>query len=194
LYLGYFDGACEPVNPGGVATYGYLLLSPGDKVALGMGLASEPSENSTANLAECVGLLRLLEHALSAGIRRIIVRGDNQVVIGLLRVHSVAPSDPLKPLYDRVLRLKSEFVSVDAQWVPRELNGYADALTHRAYVEYLDAHPEARRRFERHFAPPWLVSMLGPKSYRYMGEYEARRLIAREHKKTQSPVAQRTTQ
>ena len=29
MILGYFDGLCEPKNPGGIATFGYVIFLDG---------------------------------------------------------------------------------------------------------------------------------------------------------------------
>ncbi|MEM2188719.1 MAG: hypothetical protein QXT16_08485 [Candidatus Caldarchaeum sp.] len=37
----YYDGACEPWNPKGVATYGFVIYKNGVKIGEGKGLAAE---------------------------------------------------------------------------------------------------------------------------------------------------------
>lgn len=49
----YYDGACEPRNPRGVATYGFVIYKDGVKIGEGKGLAAEPwSEGASNNVAE----------------------------------------------------------------------------------------------------------------------------------------------
>jgi len=58
----FFDGLCEPVNPGGVACYGFVIYRKSSaselKVFEGCGLAAEPGPDSTHNVAEYTGIIR----------------------------------------------------------------------------------------------------------------------------------------
>ncbi|MFA5862593.1 MAG: DUF3378 domain-containing protein, partial [Candidatus Thermoplasmatota archaeon] len=51
-YVINFDGLCDPVNPGGVATFGFVVRHHGRIVHEGHGLASPPRPTSTNNVAE----------------------------------------------------------------------------------------------------------------------------------------------
>ena len=53
----HFDGACEPVNPGGIATYGWVLAVAGVSAATGHGVAAE-GPGATNNLAAGCGACR----------------------------------------------------------------------------------------------------------------------------------------
>ncbi|WP_243665646.1 ribonuclease HI [Vulcanisaeta sp. JCM 16159] len=106
--VAYFDGACEPRNPGGVGTYGFVIYgNEGNVVHEDYGIACEPSPNCTNNVAEYTGLIRALEWLLGNGFggSRITVRGDSQLVIRqLMGVYSVR-AEHLRPLHDRALEL-----------------------------------------------------------------------------------------
>jgi dTDP-4-dehydrorhamnose reductase len=63
--VAYFDGLCEP-NPGGVATYGFVVKKDGKKVHEGHGLAGTPkTPQATNNVAEYTGLIKALEWFLA---------------------------------------------------------------------------------------------------------------------------------
>ena len=49
----YFDGSCGPVNPGGNASYGWLLFQDSIEIARGSGVEACGPE-ATNNVAECV--------------------------------------------------------------------------------------------------------------------------------------------
>jgi len=78
----YFDGACEPVNPGGVGTWGFVLKDDdGDVIDAGHGVVGE-GEGITNNVAE----YHALGHGLKAMAQRSIVEhltiyGDSKLVV-----------------------------------------------------------------------------------------------------------------
>ncbi len=60
----YFDGLCRPKNPGGVATYGYLIYQDGKKVKSGYGMIGSGAlsqyipENQTADWLLFSGVIK----------------------------------------------------------------------------------------------------------------------------------------
>lgn len=135
----YFDGLCEPKNPGGVATFGFVVHRDGKTVHEGHGLAATPySEGATNNVAEYTGVLKALEWFLLQGLEkeRINVRGDSELVIKQLKGEYKVKSPLLAPLYRKLKEMASKFPSLTFEWVPRERNREADRLTNLAYADY----------------------------------------------------------
>lgn len=148
----YFDGLCEPINPGGVATFGFVAYERRKKVQEGFGLvgAGMLGDNVSNNVAEYTGIIRGMESLLAAGYcGRVVVKGDSQLAIRqLLGLYSVrAPR--LMPLHNRVLDLARGFKSVKYEWIPRELNEVADALSRRALEEFLSKNLEGYLEYYR---------------------------------------------
>ena len=80
----YFDGLCLPKNPGGVATYGFLVKRGTKTIHEEGGLAAAPyTPVATNNVAEYTGVLKALEWALANGMssETITVRGDSELVV-----------------------------------------------------------------------------------------------------------------
>lgn len=77
----HFDGACWP-NPGGTATFGWILLSPfGAEVASGNGVAATGSD-ATNNVAEYSALLAGLRSVVDMDPEApLVIRGDSKLVI-----------------------------------------------------------------------------------------------------------------
>ncbi len=131
--IGYFDGLCEPKNPGGIATYGYVIYDDSVKVKEGYGLAAEPfSPSSTNNVAEYTGVLCLLTEMKRLNAQSPEIRGDSQLVIRQLSGEYKVKSERIKKLYERALEIASE-INATFVWVPREMNKEADSLTRKAY-------------------------------------------------------------
>ncbi|BCS91930.1 Ribonuclease HI [Metallosphaera sp. J1] len=135
--LGKFDGLCEPKNPGGIATFGYVIYIDGN-VLEGMGLASEPwSPDSTNNVAEYTGLICLLSKMLSLGVTEARIEGDSQLVIRQLKGEYSVKSKRIIPLFNKAKELLSKFSSVEIVWIPREENKDADKMTRIALEKAL---------------------------------------------------------
>jgi ribonuclease HI len=148
----YFDGLCQPINPGGIACYAFLIRRNGKIVYSDSGLAREPfSDDSTNNVAEYVALARALEWLIQNNLlsERIEIRSDSQLVVNQLMGSYKVRAKRIIPLYKKVLQLKSEFRDVHIQWVPREMNREADVLTNKAYNRALQEKPEYFARVKK---------------------------------------------
>ena len=143
----HFDGACQPPKGPGVATFGFTVEGEGLDFEE-RGLATRPySEHSTNNVAEYVAAIRALEWLRGQGYRgTVIASGDSQLVIRQMRGEYRVRTEHLQDYQTWLARLAGEFAAVEWQWIPREQNARADALSKRALEE---ARPEARRMRER---------------------------------------------
>ncbi|AWR97172.1 reverse transcriptase-like protein [Acidianus sulfidivorans JP7] len=131
--IGFFDGLCEPKNPGGIATFGYVIIV-GDKKIFGYGLAEKPwSANATNNVAEYMGVYCLINKLLSLNIMEATIYGDSQLVIRQLNNEYKIKSPRLIPIFNKIMELKSKFNLLEFKWVPREKNKEADKMTRIAY-------------------------------------------------------------
>ena len=145
----HFDGLCLPKNPGGVATYGFVAKRGTATIHEEGGLAAAPySPDATNNVAEYTGVLKALEWALSNGlsVETVHVRGDSELVIKQLKGEYKVKSPSIVALFKRVRELITQFPSISFQWVPREKNREADALTNRAYAEFIAQKGGTKRR------------------------------------------------
>ncbi|MEM4066293.1 MAG: ribonuclease HI [Candidatus Micrarchaeaceae archaeon] len=135
-YVGFFDGACEPRNPGGVGTYGFVLYRNGDIVFEKYGLAGTPwSLTTTNNTSEYTAVIELLTYLLQNKIDTAMVKGDSQLVIKQLTGDYSVNSPNIIPLYNKALALSNQ-LNIKYSWVPREKNTYADKLSKQAFWDY----------------------------------------------------------
>lgn len=145
----HFDGLCLPRNPGGVATYGFVAKRGAKTIHEEGGLAARPySPEATNNVAEYTGVLRALEWAVAQELtgEPIVVRGDSELVIRQLKGEYKVKSPSIVSLFNQVKALAGKFASISFEWVPREKNKEADALTNRAYAEFGAKRTGDRRR------------------------------------------------
>ena len=128
----YFDGLCRPKNPGGVATYGYLIYRDGKKVNSGYGVIGS-GPGMTNNVAEYTALKHAAEWVnWHGGDEEIEIKGDSQMVIHQMNGTWQVRSTTSKKFVPEIRRLlegrKIQFI-----WIPREQNVEADELSNLAY-------------------------------------------------------------
>lgn len=72
----FVDGLCEPVNPRGVATFGFVVYKDYAKIKVGSGMVD--SSNSSNN-AECSALIQVLKFLVDNGFteERVVVKSDS---------------------------------------------------------------------------------------------------------------------
>ena len=138
-----FDGACQPLKGGGVATYGFTV-DGGGFVHEESGLAAPPwTEASTNNVAEYVAAIRALEWLRDRRwIGEVVLAGDSQLVVRQMDGAYAVRSERLRAYHDQLRRLVPAFSRVRFEWVPRERNARADALSKQALD---DVRAEAER-------------------------------------------------
>lgn len=116
-------------NPG-QAAIGCVLLDPlkgtvlkeyGDTIGI-----------QTNNIAEYHALIAGLKMAKGFMPNHLICHLDSELVVKQLKGEYRVKMPTFQPLIDEIMRLKSEFLSVDFVTVPRERNKRADMLVNRA--------------------------------------------------------------
>lgn len=134
----FFDGLCQPINPGGIACYAYVVKDRGSGATLKSehGLAAEPfSPDATNNVAEYTALIKALEWLAASGLEpeKIVVKSDSQLVVNQMNGRFKVGTKRIVPLFRKAAELKARFRDVRIEWVPRSENREADSLTNRAY-------------------------------------------------------------
>lgn len=132
-YIGWFDGGCEPRNPGGLGTWGFILEHADerpvvqDKGDIGRG------PHVSNNVAEYVAIHKLL---LAIGkfcdsSTRILVQGDSNMVIQQMSGNWQVKRGLYVPYYiharDYLEELQANY-QIELKWIPREQNTRADEL------------------------------------------------------------------
>lgn len=140
----YSDGLCEPYNPKGVATYGWVAYRDEEEITCGLGFIKE-GEGATNNLAEYTALIRAIAWVWKTDQKdeQILFRADSQLVIKQLTGEWRVKSETIRPLYERTQRGLSELSNYDLEWIPSERNMRADALSNQAFYEHIKQHGAA---------------------------------------------------
>ena len=180
-----FDGLCQPFNPGGIACYAFVIMIKDKKQEAQYGLAAEPfSDDSSNNVAEYTGVIKSLEWLLqnNCSDKQVIVKGDSKLVIFQIKGKYKVKAARIIPLYSLSMDLISKFKSIDFEWIPREENKEADALSYKAYQETLDSNPALYEKVGQYMATEKqlrILRILGTEPDKYLSKMEANRLISK---------------
>ena len=141
----YCDGLVEPCNPGGWGCWAWVAIGPNGKRLRDARGCVGRAPDVTNNRVEYVAVLNALRYTTGKadllaerGIR-VLVRSDSQLVIKQVLGEWGCHTPHLIPLRDEVRYLvgflNATGVPTHFEWIPREKNAEADALTRQAYQE-----------------------------------------------------------
>jgi ribonuclease HI len=148
----YFDGLCQPINPGGIACYAFIVKSDGRIIHSDYGVAAKPfSEESTNNVAEYTALAKALQWLLENNFnsKKVEIKSDSQLVVNQLTGDYKVKASRILPLFKQVLSLKTKFQDIQIKWIPRDKNREADRLTDKAYNKAFLENPEYLDRLKQ---------------------------------------------
>jgi ribonuclease HI len=136
-----FDGGSRG-NPG-PAGIGVVLRAADGTPLVTLG---RPIGRATNNVAEYRALITALEKAKELGARKIVIRGDSELIIRQMRGEYRVKHPDMKELYEEAQSLVSEFDAVKIEHNLRHKNELADklanlAMDRRADVSYVDESP-----------------------------------------------------
>ncbi len=188
-----FDGMCQPVNPGGIACYGFIIQKKNNKFNIiyeEAGIALEPfSKESTNNVAEYVGLIKALEWLFNNGYNKstINIQVYSQLIINQLCVKYRLRSEKLKLYYERTKTLIKNFENLQIEWIARDKNKEADDLANKAYIDFIDKnYKNLYIKLKPHFATDQQINLLRHLKInpsRYLSRIEANRVLKKYNEK-----------
>jgi ribonuclease HI len=131
----YFDGCCEPVNPGGTASYGAVVFVAKKRVwecsELFIPVPGREKETSN-NVAEYSGFLAILEYLLANSLddHPVKIHGDSKLVIeqmqGNWRMKKGFYLHVARKAMETLQRFRKQPKLI---WIPRDKNDIADELS-----------------------------------------------------------------
>lgn len=126
----FYDGCCEPVNPGGNAGFGAVIFKDENKIHE-ISKFWPRNKNNSNNVAEYLGLTSAMEWLISNQFNKepTLFRGDNMMTVKQMNGEWQARSGMYVPHYKKAKLLKRKFKDLLFQWIPREENGLADDLS-----------------------------------------------------------------
>ena len=138
--IAYSDGCCEPINRGGYACGGVDITPhpavPSLERGLQFGHCYVHGAGATNNVAEYNAVLDALRAIYRTGWRGpVVLRTDSQLVVRQYNGDYGCHKPELQELLAQLRRASDHFESLILEWVRREQNQVADALSRRAYRE-----------------------------------------------------------
>jgi ribonuclease HI len=136
---GWFDGVCEPVNPGGHAAWGIRVCVDGVEVHTAGGYVGCSKEISN-NVAEYAGISAVLRWVRQSDIKGILtIRGDSKLVIMQLLGRWKVNGGYYFPYFLEARELLSELRGilggVELIWIPRHENGECDKWSKKVLLD-----------------------------------------------------------
>jgi ribonuclease HI len=130
----YFDGCCEPVNPGGTAAYGVVILKNKQKIweTSKLFVPQRGREKETSNnVAEYSGFKAILDYLISQDLTKlpIVVHGDSKLVIMQMFGNWKIRFGYYVPIAKICKAMLKQFPLIMGEWIPREENFLADELS-----------------------------------------------------------------
>jgi len=139
----WIDGACEPVNPGGTASYG-LVIKHGQEILFEKGAVVGSGPSVSNNVAEYSGLIAFLEWYLEARAslvdralkRRPAIYSDSSLLINQMTGEWRVKRGLYVPYYNKAQALiKENRLDLGFWWVPRSENEDADRWSKKALLD-----------------------------------------------------------
>jgi len=137
----YFDGACEPVNPGGFASYGLVIFCSYHGELYRTSKLFRPikghERETSNNVAEYSAFLHALEwlDKNAYNDEKIIFFGDSKLVIEQMFGSWKMRGGFYIPIALKAKQLLKKFTNITGQWIPREQNDIADKLSKESLIE-----------------------------------------------------------
>ncbi len=130
----FFDGCCEPINPGGTASYGVVILRGKEVIhkASEIFYPIKGHERETSNnVAEYSGFRHILQWLIAQGLNAepIEVRGDSNLVIQQMFGYWRIKQGFYVPIAKECRQLLMQFPHIRGAWIPRAQNSLADELS-----------------------------------------------------------------
>jgi ribonuclease HI len=126
----YSDGASR--NNPGQAGLGVVVKKGAEVVAE----IAEYLGKTTNNIAEYLAFIRGLEEALTLGAKEVECYADSELLVKQINGDYRVKDDGLVPLYHHALALIKKFKHFEIDYIPREKNKAADALSNQAIDDH----------------------------------------------------------
>ena len=132
--VAYFDGACEPRNPGGNMGIGATIRQGGKELFRYSNFVPEGPTNSN-NVAEYMAFEAILDFAIQNKWegQKFTIYGDSKLVIeqlfGTWKMKGGFYMPYAKRCIEKLQQLRAANNRINGIWIRREQNGYADELS-----------------------------------------------------------------
>lgn len=133
IYKVFFDGSCWPKNPKGICKAGFVIYKNQKEIKkISQLYIPNKLEDTSNNLAEHYALLLSLKYLQTQNLNhnKILIYGDNMLVIKQMKGEYRIKKGLYKEIAKQNFEIKKNFSNLSFYHIPRELNTFADKLTH----------------------------------------------------------------
>ncbi len=129
-FICYADGCCEPTNPYGNMGIGAVIYE-GDDIVFEYSKYVPASKQNSNNVAEYMAMHAILDWFIEQKLidQEILVRGDSKLSVMQLAGMWNINQGIYVPLAHDARKKASVFSNIRFEWIPRDLNEYADGLS-----------------------------------------------------------------
>jgi len=144
----YIDGLTEPVNPGGITTYAFVVYHEGRKVYEERKFVGS-GRGFSNNVGEYSALFAAMKWLIAKGyVSDVEIRSDSKLLVYQMRGEWEAKKGLYIETYKKAKELLPSFKNITFRWVPRDENQEADRLSRLAYREYVNQHQNDKDLFK----------------------------------------------
>lgn len=136
----YFDGCCEPTNPGGSMGLGAIIYED-EKILFQYAICIHKGEHgiteTSNNVAEYLACMRIVKYLIENKMqtRNILMRGDSKLVVEQMNGNWNMNKGAYIQWAKKVQEQLNQFPKINFQWIPREENEKADFLSKQKMKE-----------------------------------------------------------
>lgn len=133
MIICYFDGSCEPINPGDICSYGAIIYHSNIEIWRCSEIYTPKIQSQTSNnIAEYCGFGVTIRYIKNNDLdnKEVIIYGDSKLVIEQMSGNWKIKGGLYIPFAKRALEILCTFRKMPTlQWIPHEQNTIADELS-----------------------------------------------------------------
>lgn len=138
MYLINTDCSIEPINPGGILAWAFIVKRPGKGIVYQAASISERGgELATNNVGEYQAVVAAMLWLISLPEEErepVILQSDSQLIVNQVNGQWQCNDPKLVPLRDMVLEARERYSkSITFKWIPRAKNTEVDDLSRSVY-------------------------------------------------------------
>jgi ribonuclease HI len=139
MYVINCDASIEPLNPGGILAWAYVVKLNREIIHKEVQIYDKGHNDLTNNIGEYLAVLGAMHWLITLPEKDhlpVLLQSDSQLVINQVSGKWGCRNHKLVPYYSLIKKGEQHYTkSIKFNWIPREKNKEADALSRSLYTE-----------------------------------------------------------